>query len=70
MSVSDDNPFRPRPGRIRADTPKVGRTRSFLTRVRTVTRQQQAASGGSGRPRGGGPSRKPKGEESIAVDFH
>ncbi|QHC34726.1 DUF3363 domain-containing protein [Komagataeibacter xylinus] len=66
MSAGDDNRFRPRPGRIRADTPKVGRARSFLTRVRTVTRQQQAASGGSGRPRGGGPSRTPKGEGSIA----
>ncbi|WP_408871981.1 relaxase/mobilization nuclease domain-containing protein [Gluconacetobacter tumulicola] len=66
MNAGDDNLFRPRPGRIRADTPKVGRARSFLTRVRTVTRQQQAASGGSGRLRGGGPGRSPKGEGSIA----
>ncbi|CEF53689.1 hypothetical protein AGA_355 [Acetobacter ghanensis] len=66
MSAGDDNRFRPRPGRIRANTPKVGRARSFLTRVRTVTRQQQAANGGSGRPRGGGPSHVPKGDGSIA----
>ena len=66
MSAGDDNRFRPRPGRIRADTPKVGRVRSFLTRVRTVTRQQQAATGASGRPRGGGPSHAPRGQGSIA----
>ncbi|WP_438382536.1 relaxase/mobilization nuclease domain-containing protein [Asaia sp. BMEF1] len=66
MSAGDDNRFRPRLGRIRADTPKVGRARSFLTKVRTVTRQQQAASGGSGRLRRGGPGHAPKGEGSIA----
>ncbi|WP_408871852.1 relaxase/mobilization nuclease domain-containing protein [Gluconacetobacter aggeris] len=66
MSAGDDNRFRLRPGRIRADTPKIGRARSFLTKVRTVTRQQQAASGGSGRPRRGGPGHAPKGEGSIA----
>ncbi|ARW10895.1 Dihydropteroate synthase [Acetobacter ascendens] len=66
MSAGDDNRFRPRPGRIRADTPKVGRARSFLTRVRTVTRQQQAASGGSGRPRGGGPGRVTKEDGGIS----
>lgn len=66
MSSGDDNRFRPRPGRIRADTLKVGRAKSFLTRVRTVTRQQQAANGGNGRPRGGGPGHAPKGEGSIA----
>ncbi len=66
MRTGDDNRFRPRLGRIRTDTPKVGRARSFLTKVRTVTRQQQAASGGSGRPVGGGPSHAPSGEGSIA----
>lgn len=66
MSAGDDSRFRPRPGRIRADMPKVGRARSFLTRVRTVTRQQQAASGGSGRPRESGPSHAPSREGSIA----
>ncbi|KXV35360.1 hypothetical protein AD940_03045 [Gluconobacter thailandicus] len=66
MSAGDDNRFSPRAGRIRADTPKVGRARSFLTKVRTVTRQQQAATGGSGRPRRGGSGHAPKGEGSIA----
>lgn len=43
MSADDENRFRPKPGRIRSDTPKAGKTKSFLTQVRKITRQHQAA---------------------------
>ena len=44
MSTDDDNRFRPRPGRVRSDAPKAGRqAKSFLSKVRKITRQQQAA---------------------------
>ncbi|REF73569.1 DUF3363 domain-containing protein (plasmid) [Paracoccus versutus] len=43
MSADDENRFRPKPGRIRADTPKAGRTRSFLTQARKLARQHQTA---------------------------
>ncbi len=40
--MSDDGEFRfrPKPGRIRADTPKLGRTKSFLTQAKKLARQQ------------------------------
>lgn len=41
----DDDHFWPRPGRVRSDAPKAGQAKSFLSKVRKVTRQQQAASG-------------------------
>lgn len=43
MSADDENRFRPKPGRIRSDTPKARRPKSFLTQVRKITRQHQAA---------------------------
>ena len=44
MSTDDDNRFRPRPGRVRSDAPKAGRqAKSFLSKVRKIARQQQAA---------------------------
>lgn len=43
MSVDDENRFRPKPGRIRSDTPKAGKAKSFFTQVRKITRQHQAA---------------------------
>jgi type IV secretory pathway VirD2 relaxase len=43
MSADDENRFRPKPGRIRADTPKVGKTRSFLTQAKKLARQHSTA---------------------------
>jgi type IV secretory pathway VirD2 relaxase len=43
MSADDENRFRPKPGRIRADTPKAGRTRSFLTQAKRLARQHRTA---------------------------
>ena len=65
MSSDDDNRFRPKPGRVRSDAPKAGQAKSFLSKVRKITRQQQAASGRS-RSKGGGSSRAAKGKSIIA----
>jgi type IV secretory pathway VirD2 relaxase len=43
MNADDENHIRPKPGRIRSDTPKAGKSRSFFTQVRKITRQHQAA---------------------------
>lgn len=43
MSADDEDRFRPRPGRIRSDTRRGVRTKSFFTRVRKITRQQSNA---------------------------
>jgi type IV secretory pathway VirD2 relaxase len=66
MSGDDDNRFRLRPGRVRSDTPKAGQDKSFLSKVRKITRQQQAASGSSRSAKGGGPSRAAKGNSIVA----
>lgn len=66
MSGDDDNRFRPRPGRVRSDALKVGQAESFLSKVRKITRQQQAASGRSKSAKGGGPSGTTKGKNTIA----
>src|SRR3546814_8468426 len=39
MSADDENRFRPKPGRIRADAPKLGKTKSFLTQAKKLARQ-------------------------------
>ncbi|WP_338149334.1 relaxase/mobilization nuclease domain-containing protein [Aureimonas altamirensis] len=39
MSADDENRFRPRPGRIRSDTPRAGKTKSFLTQAKKLARQ-------------------------------
>jgi type IV secretory pathway VirD2 relaxase len=66
MNGDDDNRFRPRPGRVRSDAPKAGRqAKSFLSKVRKIARQQQAASGRS-RSAKGGANRAAKGKNTIA----
>ncbi|ENR5136353.1 relaxase/mobilization nuclease and DUF3363 domain-containing protein [Pseudomonas aeruginosa] len=40
MSADDDFRFRPKPGRIRADTPKLGKAKSFLTQAKKLACQQ------------------------------
>ena len=40
MSADDEFRFRPKPGGIRADTPKAGKAKSFLTQAKKIARQQ------------------------------
>jgi type IV secretory pathway VirD2 relaxase len=44
MSTDDENRFRPKPGRIRSDTPRAGKTKSFLTQAKKIARQQRRTS--------------------------
>jgi type IV secretory pathway VirD2 relaxase len=44
VNADDENRFRPRPGRIRSDTPRAGRTKSFFTQAKKIARQQRTAS--------------------------
>jgi type IV secretory pathway VirD2 relaxase len=44
MSADDENRFRPKPGRIRSDAPKGGKTKSFLTQAKKIARQHSTAS--------------------------
>ncbi len=44
MSADDENRFRPKPGRIRSDAPRAGKTRSFLTQAKKIARQQRSTS--------------------------
>ena len=44
MSADDESRFRPRPGRIRSDTPRAGKTKSFLTQAKKIARQQRRTS--------------------------
>jgi len=39
MSADDENRFRPKPGRIRSDTPRTGRPKSFFTQAKKIARQ-------------------------------
>ncbi len=43
MSADDENRFRPKPGRIRSDTPKAGKAKSFLTQAKKLARQHSNA---------------------------
>ncbi|GAA5542262.1 DUF3363 domain-containing protein [Brucella sp. NBRC 113783] len=43
MTGDDEFRFRPKPGRIRADTPKVGKAKSFLTQAKKIARQHSNA---------------------------
>ena len=44
MSADDENRFQPKPGRIRSDTSRGGKTRSFLTQAKKIARQQRRTS--------------------------
>lgn len=39
MSDDEEFRFRPRPGRVRTDAPKIGKARSFLTQAKKIARQ-------------------------------
>lgn len=66
MIGDDDGRFRPRPGRVRSDAPKAGRAKSFLSQVRKVTRQQQAASPRGRSANGGSSYRSTNGKSLVA----
>ena len=64
MSADDEFRFRPKPGRIRADTPKLGKAKSFLTQAKKIARQQSnspSRSRSSSPAKGGKASRSAKG---------
>jgi type IV secretory pathway VirD2 relaxase len=44
MSADDEDRFRPKPGRIRADTPRAEKSKSFLTQAKNIARQQRSTS--------------------------
>lgn len=44
MSADDENRFQPKPGRIRSDTPRAGKAKSFLTQAKKIARQQRRTS--------------------------
>ncbi len=50
MSADDEFRFRPKPGRIRADTPKAGKAKSFLTQAKKLARQQSNSPSWSSSP--------------------
>jgi type IV secretory pathway VirD2 relaxase len=66
MSGDDENSFRPKPGHVRSDGGKAGQAKSFLSEVRKVTHQQQAASGRSRPAKSGGSGRATKGKSIVA----
>ncbi|MFG1403796.1 DUF3363 domain-containing protein [Xanthobacter sp. V8C-5] len=66
MSGDDENRFRPKPGRVRSDGAKAGQAKSFLSKVRKVTRQQQAASGRSRSAKDSGLGRAAKNRSVVA----
>lgn len=39
MSDDEEFRFRPRPGRVHADAPKLGKAKSFLTQAKKIARQ-------------------------------
>jgi type IV secretory pathway VirD2 relaxase len=43
MSADDEIRFRPKPGRIRSDTPRAGKAKSFLTQAKKLARQHSTA---------------------------
>jgi len=47
LSADDEFRFRPKPGRIRADTPKTGKAKSFLTQAKKLARQHSNSPSGS-----------------------
>lgn len=64
MSGDDENRFRPRPGRVRSDGARIGQAKSFLSKVRKVTRQH----GGSvATPSCSGPVKAPRSSGRNAV---
>lgn len=71
MSADDEFRFRPKPGRIRADTPKLGKAKSFLTQAKKIARQQsnspsQSSVSSPSRSRSSSPAKGGKGSRTSA----
>lgn len=65
MSDDEEFRFRARPGRVRADAPKLGKAKSFLTQAKKIARQQsnrlsRSSSPSSQRPRSQGVAKRGK----------
>lgn len=58
MSADDENRFRPKPGRIRSDTPRAGKTKSFFTQAKKIARQHSASRSRSSPRKGKAPTVK------------
>jgi len=58
MGGDEENRFRPKPGRIRSDTPKAGKAKSFLTQAKKLARQQSNAHARYSRSPGSGTAGK------------
>lgn len=50
MSADDEIRFRPKPGRVRSDAPKLGKAESFLTQAKKIARQQSNSPSRSSSP--------------------
>jgi len=50
MSADDEIRFRPKPGRIRSDAPKLGKAKSFLTQAKKIARQHSNSPSRSSSP--------------------
>ncbi|MCB1520454.1 MAG: relaxase/mobilization nuclease and DUF3363 domain-containing protein [Hyphomicrobiaceae bacterium] len=71
MSADDEFRFRPKPGRIRADTPKLGKAKSFLTQAKKIARQQsnspsRSSASSPSRSRSSSPSKGGKASRTSA----
>lgn len=58
MGGDEENRLRPKPGRIRSDTPKAGKAKSFLTQAKKLARQKSNAHARYSRSPGSGPAGK------------
>ena len=61
MSDDEEFRFRPRPGRVRNDAPKLGKATSFITQAKKIARQQS----NSPSPSSGSPSQRARSQSST-----
>ena len=61
MSDDEEFRFRPRPGRVRNDAPKLGKAKSFLTQAKKIARQQSNSPSRSS----GSPSQRARSQSST-----
>lgn len=64
--MSDDDHFRPKPGRIRSNGAKAGQAKSFLSQLRKIARQQQAGTGRNRSTQSSGSGRSMNGQSVVA----
>ncbi len=66
MSADDENRFRPKPGRIRSDAPRTGKTKSFFTQAKKIARQHSASPSRSSPRSASRPGKSPTGKSGKA----